>query len=230
MKLIPLEFGTAVSVGGLLVLLLAASTSISSLRAQGYMNDGSSTYLDGWGDSSYMYGYGSTSGSIPIHEYAVDVTITSPLGRTSSASSTSYRSGIVSKTAMLSWNWNDYGDYTINTTHKGFCTISYYYFILAQRWGSRQPPNPPCQDQNSATCKESNQLAPLGPRRGGLDCKRSTNCCTANLIQINGWCRTETCYKCSGQPNDPVQSQCFQREDTCKDKTFNVFCGTTPCQ
>jgi hypothetical protein len=207
--------------------LLALCSGVADLRAQTYMNDGSSTYRDSWASSSYIYGYGSTAGNVSIHRYSVDVTITSPLGRTITTSSGSYRSGTVSTTASLSWNYNDFGDYYIRSTHKAFCTLTFYYFVLRILGGPEQPPGPPpCRqgEPNSATCTESNTEIPWG-KRNQLTCTESTNCCTAlDLQPIRGWCRTERCNKCSTQTIYPLHSACYGSKSTCENVTIDAFC------
>ena len=120
MKLGNFQFDPVASASGLCLLLVACS-SIAGLRAQGYMNDGSSIYVDSWEDSSYMYGYGSTAGSLSFHQYSVDVSITSPLGRTSNATSGTYRSGTVAATATLSWSYDTVGhkeEFQLQTINK----------------------------------------------------------------------------------------------------------------
>lgn len=101
-------------------------------RAQ-YMSDGSSTYIDTWASGSSVYGYGSTNGAMGIHEYAVDITLTSPNGRQASSSGYLQQSWSVSNTVSLSWDQYDLGNYYISTTHRGYCIPSQVAFTISLR-------------------------------------------------------------------------------------------------
>lgn len=211
----------------LALLLLFASPGAVTSDAQ--MTDTSWIYSDGYADSGYVYGTGMTQGSLSVHRYAVDVTVSSPLGRASTATQYSYQSGPVSNMATLSWSNDDFGSYLITSTHKVYCTIGFVYFVLGTTFASRTPPGQPCQSPNQATCIEWNDEAPIGARKQ-LTCKRMTHCCTAfDLTPVNGWCRTERCQKCSGQANDPVKSMCFQSQPNCSNPLISAFCLGLSC-
>jgi hypothetical protein len=107
-------------------LVVFAIVTAAVLEAQGYMGDDASTYTDAWSDSSYVFGYGSIAGQVPIHSYSADVSVTSPLGRTANQYG-SWPSGFVSTTAWLDWSRDDYGEYFISTCLEGWCSMSLIY-------------------------------------------------------------------------------------------------------
>ena len=96
------------------------------------MNDGSSTYADTWGDSAYgILGYGSISHGLSIHEYAVDVTITSPKGRQASATGYYGQLGAsASNEAALPWDLADLGLYDISIHPRGWCSVAKIAFTF----------------------------------------------------------------------------------------------------
>ena len=100
-----------------------------------YMNDGSSTYADTWGDQAYgVLGYGSISHGLSIHEYAIDVTITSPKGRKASATGSYGQLGAsASNEAALPWDLTDLGLYDISIQPRGWCSIAKigFTFVLS---------------------------------------------------------------------------------------------------
>lgn len=104
--------------------------SYGAAFGQGYMNDQSSTYIDSWGSSAGIYGYGATDGQAPIHEYAVDVSISSPRGRRVSSTGV-FGWGFVSNTILMAWDSSDLGDYEIRTEHRGWCSLGEVLFTLA---------------------------------------------------------------------------------------------------
>ncbi len=216
------------SAGGLLVLLLAAWLGAMPLQAQ-FMGDQSSIYSDAWGDDSNIYGYGSTTGTLSYHSYDVDVTITSPLGRTAAAYG-SYSYWFSSTSAALDWDLDDFGDYTLTFYFRTHCNVAQIYFLAAMAVLTTTPPAPPCSSAQTVTCNEFNNELPLGQRLGNPACTSSPNCCTAaNQPPVNGYCRTETCIKC-GNANlkNSINSQCFQDKSKCQDGTYNVFCENSP--
>ncbi len=192
---------------------LAAFALCALAKAQ--MTDRSSVYADSWSDSNYMYAYGSTSGSVPAHRYAVDVRIASPTGRV--ATCTGYlRSGFVSTQCTLDWDYWDTDFYTAETTHRGYCTIALLAFELAVLSApGRKPPTQYCADGTTVSyCGDGNQLAPLGSMKSH-SCKYYDQCCNPGGTIAPGWCRRETCAKCSGQARDSEPSQC-QSQDACQ--------------
>jgi hypothetical protein len=126
-------------------LVVFAIVTAAVLEAQGYMGDDASTYTDAWSDSSYVFGYGSIAGQVPIHSYSADVSVTSPLGRTANQYG-SWPSGFVSTTAWLDWSRDDYGEYFISTCLEGWCSMSLIYFWLGADGAVETPAPAPCRD------------------------------------------------------------------------------------
>ncbi|HXG31942.1 MAG TPA: hypothetical protein VNJ11_01145 [Bryobacteraceae bacterium] len=163
----------------LVSVLLTVGPTADRARAQAYMNDGSSVYMDSWADDSLIYGYGATSGSMSFHWYQVNVTITSPLGRTATGTSGQYVPGFVQGNAMITWSYDDWGEYLVRTTHGGFCTWSYVYFVLAEMQRRQRAPCPVPSGETTSSAgwadeegrpavhKFIQQLSPGGTRFGG---------------------------------------------------------------
>jgi hypothetical protein len=176
--------------------------------ATAQMNDYSSTYFDAWSDPFYVYGYGSTIGEVQSHMYAVDVQIRSPSGILTTVTGYFTGSGTVGNSASL--GVIEEGDYLVSTTHRGFCNQAYEEFSIAY-WSQTQRP-PPC-GVTTATCADGNSVTPEAYMKSRT-CDRSDNCCNVNGVPIVGWCRRETCTKCT-QQNEAMPSQCRQSEQVC---------------
>jgi hypothetical protein len=189
------------------------------------MQDGSWVYDDGWSDSSYVWGYGQTGSSwLADHSFAVDITITSPLGNSTSVSAGFDQWG-TSTSTFLEWSYGDFGDYLISINHRTFCSIVMAAFLAAATVIIVEPPGEPCSGPDSWTCTERNDELPLGTMKGAPRCRQYTACCTPNNPPMNGWCRVETCNKCAGQSVEPVNAICVQNERTCKDAVNSFLCG-----
>jgi hypothetical protein len=159
----------------ILLSVVALLMNAAAVDAQSwYMNDTSSIYSDGYADESYVFGTGNTLGAYPIHWYIVDVTVTSPLGRTASQAG-SYGPGDVSTSTALDWNVNDFGMYLITSTHRLYCWSALQEFYMDYTQTGRTPTAPPCTE-STLTCKEFNQEAPLGTMKNH-DCRYSDYCC-----------------------------------------------------
>jgi hypothetical protein len=191
-----------------------AGFALSAL-AEAQMIENSSVYTDSWSDSTYMYAYGSTNGVLSIHRYAVDVTITSPTGRVATCTG-DLQSGFVSSQCALDWDYWDTDFYTAETTHRAYCTIAQVAFVLAiLAPPGRKPPTQYCLDGTTvSSCADGNRLAPVG-RMKAHACKYYDQCCKPGGTSAPGWCRKETCAKCSGQARDSEPSQC-QSQDACQ--------------
>lgn len=177
-----------------------------------YMNDGSSVYVDTWDDGTYMHGVGATQGQLSIHRYDVDSSLTSPNGRTVSSSS-GYMSGCVQAQVSLLLDYTEVGDWVTTTGHKGYCTAAHVYFVLAQLRKTRPTPTQYCADGTTVSyCAEGNQVAPLGAMKSTPSCNYFDSCCQAGGQAAPGWCRRETCQKCTGQQMDAKPSQCTNEQ------------------
>jgi hypothetical protein len=110
-------------------LALLSLIAAPGLLAQ-YMDDTSYTYGDMWADDSGIYAYGQTDGVLTsIHDYAVDVQLSSP-GRQNIITG-NLTNGTAASLAFLSWDTNDVGNYTASTTHRGWCYVGMTMFYLA---------------------------------------------------------------------------------------------------
>lgn len=104
------------------------------LWGQAWMDDGSSTYADTWGSDAGLYGYGSTTGAMWVHDYAVDVVIYSPNRQASVTGGFVPYGSTVSNETMLGWDESDLGTYYITTTHRLYCQIALSSFTLASNY------------------------------------------------------------------------------------------------
>jgi hypothetical protein len=120
--------------------------------------------------------------------------------------------GFVSNLCSLDWDYTDVGNYFSTTTHRAYCTVASVGFILNQLRRQRPVSTPYCQDnQTLSTCADGNTEAPIGTLKS-FTCKYYDQCCKAGGSMAPGWCRRETCAKCSGQSNDAKPSQCQSKE------------------
>ena len=154
--------------------LFALMMCAAALQGEDYMDDGSSTYSDGYADDDYVYGTGNTLGELEIHSYGIDVTIESPLGRTASQQG-SFGFGDVSTSVALTWNVNDWGVYGIRSEHELYCWYVHDTFWLATTTAVSTPPAPPCE-KRTMTCDEVNWLAQIGMMKSH-SCRYASYCC-----------------------------------------------------
>lgn len=119
------------------ILRIAMTISFLAASAAAQMNDDSSTYMDAWTDDEAVYGYGSTFGQVQSHNYAVDVSIMSRLGRSIFVTGGWRPSGTTTNSASLSVL--EPGDYVAETTHRGFCNASYTVFEIATQRKTTRP-------------------------------------------------------------------------------------------
>lgn len=110
--------------------VLVVGCLAGALPVAAQMGDGSATYSDSWPSDSGVYGWGSTSGSESSHDYAVEVSITSPNGRVVQ-NETAYQTGSVSNSVLMSWDSADVGEYTVVSRHKVYCRVWVLYFAIA---------------------------------------------------------------------------------------------------
>jgi hypothetical protein len=178
------------------------------------MDDGSSVYSDGYADDNYVYGTGNTIGAYPIRSYAVDVTVTSPLGRTASEYMTSFDPGDVTTSTALSWNLDDFGVYEIDSSHRLYCWSAWQEFYMTDTETVTTPPAPPCTDK-TRTCREYNYEGPVAQMKNH-SCSYSAYCCGPDSGLLYGWCRREVCNKCPSQKQDPEWSRCWASRATCE--------------
>jgi hypothetical protein len=186
-------------------LRIALTTGLVATSAVAQMNDDSSTYMDAWTDDDAVYGYGSTFGQAQSHNYAIDVRITSPLGRSITVTGGWAGSGTVTNSTSL--GVLEPGDYVTETTHRGFCNASHSEFTLAVQ---RKTTRPAACTPSTNACGDGNGLAPV-TKLTEHDCLTSSNCCTAANQYVTGFCRRDTCTQCSGMANAPIASQCQAR-------------------
>jgi hypothetical protein len=114
----------AVSTIGITLLLMSNNFAFGQ-----YMGDQSSTFVATWATSAGIYGYGATEGYTEIHDYAVDVYITSPNNRQVSSIG-SYDWGFVSNTVLMQWDSSDLGSYEVKAKHRGWCTVALFAFTI----------------------------------------------------------------------------------------------------
>lgn len=175
------------------------------------MTDTSSTYNDMWFSDTVVYLYGSTNGSVGVHQYRVALTLTTPSG-TYLSSTPYYGYGQVSNSLSAVWTAADLNaDFIGTSRHDYWCTISGVTPVLFYAQLRKRPPGPnyTCQNGTTNACSDAaNGQIPLGQLKRRT-CKQWNYCCDANNQYVSGWCREETCQKVGQQTVDPVVSQCM---------------------
>ena len=112
----------------LLAIALLLWLGVSTAAGQ-FMDDYSTTYIDSWASASGIHGWGETYGTMyPTHEYAVNVTITSP-GRTYSNNGGFGSYGW--NEVIMPWDSGDLGTYTVEAEHRGWCWAVMRSFAIA---------------------------------------------------------------------------------------------------
>lgn len=160
-----------------------------------------------------VYLYGSTSGSLQIHQYRVALTLRLPSGGVFS-STPSFSSGSVMNSLSAVWTAADLNaDFVGQSRHDIYCTISGLTPVLFFGQLIKRPPPPPyqCTAKTTNICSiDSNSLPPTG-RLKRPDCRKWNYCCNAYNEFTSGWCRKEICFKQPPQTYDPVSSQCMSQ-------------------
>ena len=218
-----MQYSSRVGSIGMFSAILLSLISPAAMRAQSWMPDSSSTTLDVWSDSTTVYSYAFTFGSMSVHTYAVDVSIQSSSGRYISFPGY-LNPGTVSTYGTMSWDFFDDGEYTVTSVHRGYCLAAQLEFSLAWSQFKKRPGNkPPCAGGvSAASCNDGNTLAPIG-RRVRQSCKQESECCKSGGAVAPGWCRKEQCLKTSDQSTDPQPAGCIA-EQACNDFTITAFC------
>ena len=194
------------------------------------MTDGSSTYNDMWFSDTEVFITGSTAGAVNIHRYRVVLTLQTPSGGSfTSIPPYSSISGYVSNSLSASWTAGDLGaDFLGTSRHDFWCTASGLtpVILFAQLRRRPAPPAYQCTAGTTNVCSDaSNGIAPLGVLKRS-SCKKWNYCCDASNKYSSGWCREETCFKTSGQSQDPVASQCMSQ--TACESNINGLCLGIP--
>ncbi len=98
------------------------------------MNDTSYTYADLYAGEDGITAYAQTDGMMTnYHDYAVDVTLTSPNGRVNSVQG-ALVNGTAAGAAFLGLDASDLGEYRAETTHRGWCYVAMTAFVLSWKW------------------------------------------------------------------------------------------------
>jgi hypothetical protein len=203
-----------------------AGTILASIGVCQPMGDHSSIYSDIWNDSTYMYGSGATQGQIAVHMYSVDVKLTSPSGRVAQSSPEWYSDYAYNEVYLLI-DYTENGDWVVTTKHNAYCTVAAVYFLLGQLSETRKTPTQYCKDGTTVSyCADGNKLAPIG-RMTSHTCAYYDKYCKAGGDAAPGYCRRETCAKCTGQKMDAKPSQCTNR-DVCNSSIATMCMGA--CQ
>jgi hypothetical protein len=97
---------------------------------------GQTDYSDFWVDDSnpdaaYIVGIGVTDNDYSADAIGVETTLTSPNGRTVSGQAYDY--GSVRVEITLPWDWDDLGDYFVNTRHQPLCWGNWDGSMLYER-------------------------------------------------------------------------------------------------
>ncbi|MFN2454089.1 MAG: hypothetical protein ABR577_07690 [Pyrinomonadaceae bacterium] len=104
----------------------------------------------------------------PYHDAIVETTITSPNGRSSTAiaddNAGGYKQSFNARAeALLAWDWNDMGDYIVNSRHYSECPITEFGFtgfVLGTNLHAYQL-DPRTTDEYLSTCRGRCTISPM---------------------------------------------------------------------
>jgi len=92
-------------------------------------------------------------------------------------------------------------------------------FVVGARFAAAQS----CSGSCTGSCNNPPDSNPLGAYSSS-SCQYSASCTCSGTTAVPGWCRSESCKKCSNQTGTPTAIQC-QSQDACQLKQRNLCAG-----